>query len=159
MKLCIPSNETNGLASAVEPHFPAATHLYIFDTDTRQHTMLGGEQDGTQAQTPIDAVLCASINRPTLQNLLQQGIEVYGTGATTVDEAIAQFERGELVSVGMPAGGCGGKGGCGGNGACGGHGHEHGHEQPHEHGHEHGHDHGHGHGGCGGKGKGGCGCA
>lgn len=173
MKLCIPVQEANGLQSATEAHFPNASHLIVFDTETRAVTTIPVHEETEQESTPIDAVLCASINRMTLRNLLDQGIQVYGTGAEVVEEAVAQFERGELEAVGVAQGGGGGHGHeHGRGGCCGGHAHEEEHECCGGHGHDDpdheccggkGHDdpdheccggksHGHGHG------QGGCGC-
>ena len=188
MKLCIPAQEANGLQSATEAHFPHASHLIVFDTETRAVTTIPVHEETEQESTPIDAVLCASINRMTLRNLLDQGIQVYGTGAEVVEEAIAQFERGELEAVGV-AQGCGGHGHGhehGRGGCCGGHEHEEEHECCGGKGHDdpnheccggHGHDDDHeccggkghddpDHECCGGKGhghahkhgQGGCGC-
>ncbi len=186
MKLCIPTNEVNGLESVIEPHFPNASHLIVFDTETRQHNMISVHEDDGQENTAIDAVLCGSINRMVLRSLLDQGIEVYGTLAANALEAIGQFERGELDAVGVARNGsddpqhgdshacCGGHSHedsehecCGGKGhddpdheCCGGQGHD---DPDHECCGGNGHKHGHGHGGCGGhghrhRGEGGCGC-
>lgn len=159
MNLCIPVRSDDGLASEIEAHLPAAQSLLFFDTETRSHThvSLSEPEKNDDGKIPMDAVLCGSIDRNTLRHLIGHGINVYGTGAVTVAEAIAQFERGELVAASMPSGGCcGGHGhghhdhegdgaseshGCGGGcggGGCGGHGA----------GHEHGDDHGHAGGGC-----------
>lgn len=159
MKLCIPALEANGLQSATEAHFPNASHLIVFDTETRAVTTIPVHEESEQESTPIDAVLCASINRMTLRNLLDQGIQVYGTDAEVVEEAIAQFERGELEAVGV-AQGCGGHGhqhghGHGRGGCCGGHDHEEEHECCGGRGHDDDHEccggkgHSHGQGGCG----------
>jgi predicted Fe-Mo cluster-binding NifX family protein len=186
MKLCIPVSSPEGFDSAIEPHLPNAEHLVFFDTDSRsfESVCLREQSAGGAENIQIDAVLCGSINRITLRTLIGQGIAVYGTEAATVGEAIAQYERGELVAVGTDAGSCGGQGcassesGCHGSaGQCGGHGHDHADE--HHHGHRDGgccggHGHGdetdghacHG-GGCGGHadaegggvhGGDGCGC-
>ena len=163
MKLCIPVSGNDGFESEIEPNLPAAQHLLFFDTETRPHVHISlcKPEQGDDEQIRMDAVLCGSIDRGTLRHLIGHGIEVYGTSARTVAQAVAQFENGELSAVAMPAGGCcsgqghgrgehddtnksgsngehacgGGGGGCGGWG-CGGH----------EHGHEHGH---HGGGCCG----------
>ena len=164
MKLCIPAQEANGLQSATEAHFPNASHLIVFDTETRAVTSIPVHEDTEQESTSIDAVLCGSINRMTLRNLLDQGIQIFGTDAEVVSEAIAQFERGELEAVGV-AQGCGDHGhghehGHGRGGCCGGHDHGEDHECCGGHGHDdpdheccggkgHGHGHGHGQGGCG----------
>ncbi|MFZ4538870.1 NifB/NifX family molybdenum-iron cluster-binding protein [Propionivibrio sp.] len=168
MKLCIPSSEANGLESTFEPHFPQAKYFVIFDTESRLHTLIPVHEDSGQENTPIDAVLCGSINRMTLRNLIDRGIDVYGTTATGVTEAIAQFERGELEAVAVARGqGCGGHQHKADDKGCGGHGHEnpdheccggggHGHDKAE---HECCHGEGHEHGGCGGQGhrhQGGC---
>lgn len=167
MKLCIPAQEANGLQSATEPHFPNASHLIVFDTETRAVTTIPVHEETEQESTMIDAVLCTSINRMTLRNLLDQGIQVYGTDAEVIEEAIAQFERGELEVVGV-AQGCGGHG-HGRGGCCGGHEHEEEHECCGGSGHDDpdheccsGHGHDDDHECCGGKGhrhgQSGCGC-
>ena len=161
MKLCIPVAEPNGLASTIEPHLPQADYLLFFDTELRSCQSLSMRElsEGAVDEILMDAVLCGSINRITLKTLLEQGIAVYGTAATTAEQAIAQFENGELqaavlgggcVGHGHAEGGtcCSGQGeaahghGCGGgHGGCGGHGSGAGHS--------HGHSHAHGGGCCG----------
>lgn len=162
MKLCIPVAEPNGLASTIEPHLPQAGYLLFFDTELRSCQVLSMRElsEGTADGILMDAVLCGSINRITLKTLLEQGVAVYGTDATTAGRAIEQFENGELQAA-VLGGGCGGQGhvsaggaccsgkspatpgqGCGGgHGGCGGHGSDGGHA--------HGHSHAHGGGCCG----------
>lgn len=142
MKLCIPAQEADGLQSTTEAHFPNASHLIVFDTETRAITTIPVHEESEQEITPIDAVLCGSINRMTLRNLLDQGIQVYGSDAEVVADAIAQFERGELEAVGI-AQGCGGHShehGHGGGGCCGGHDHEEEHKCCSGHGHDDDHE-------------------
>ena len=158
MKLCIPVAEPNGLASTIEPHLPQAGYLLFFDTELRSCQTLSMRElsEGAEDGVFMDAVLCGSINRITLKTLLEQGVAVYGTDATTAEQAITQFENGELQAAVL--GGCGGHGhasaggsccsgqspaasghGCGGgHGGCGGHSSDHGH----------GHSHTHSGGGC-----------
>ncbi|MFT3849282.1 MAG: NifB/NifX family molybdenum-iron cluster-binding protein [Propionivibrio sp.] len=152
MKLCIPVKFPEGLDSQIEPHLPHAAFLAFFDTETRSvdAVSLREPKPGDERHMNFDAVLCGSISRVVLRTLAMQGVQVFGTAAQTVAEAVAQFENGELAAADAEAEGhqCSGQGNCGGNGGCGGgcHGHGEGHEA---HGHEHGH------GGCGG--QGGCG--
>ena len=164
MKLCIPVAAPNGLASMIEPHLPQAGYLLFFDTELRscEEVSMRELSEGAAEGIVMDAVLCGSINRITLKTLLEQGVAVYGTDAKTVEQAITQFENGELQPAAL-GGGCGGHGhahasgggrccsgespaagghGCGGGqGGCGGHGSDHGHG--------HGHSHAHGGGCCG----------
>ena len=162
MKLCIPVKFPDGPDSQIEPHLPHAAFLAFFDTETRSFdaVSLREPQPGDEQHMNFDAVLCGSISRVVLRTLATQGVQVFGTVAQTVAEAVAQFENGELVAADAAAddhqcsgkggcGGCGGSGGggCGGQGGCGGHGHSHDHEHPHESGEAHGGC------GCGGHGQ------
>ncbi len=101
MKLCIPVLDNTGLQAGMEPHFPQADTLLIFDTESRQHHYIdvNSSEELPAEQTLIDAVLCGSINRHTLRSLLDQGIQVFGTAAETAIEAITLFEQGELEAV------------------------------------------------------------
>ena len=118
MKLCIPVCHPNGLESVIEPHLPDAEHILLFDMDTRKYEQvsLRNQEEGASRSIQMDAVLCGSINRPTLRRLFEQGVKVYGIQTQTVAQAIAQFESGELEAVAEHAGGCGGQDGA--------HGHE-----------------------------------
>lgn len=153
MKLCLPVSAPDGLDSLIEAHLPSAEHLFIFDTQTRafEEIALRERSDDASPKPQFDAVLCSSIDRVTLRALLEHNIAVYGMDASTVAQAIAQFENGELEAVKSAGHGCGG--GCGGNAA-----HAHAHRDggcgcSGGHAHE---DHG-SCGGAGGCGGGGCG--
>lgn len=113
MKLCISVQENIGLQASLQPHFPQAELLLIFDTESRQHHYIdiNASEDIPEEQALIDAVLCGSINRHTLRSLIDQGIQVYGTAAETAIEAITQFENGELEAVTIA--GRHGRGNCG----------------------------------------------
>ena len=172
MKLCIPVKFPEGLDSQIEPHLPQAAFLAFFDTETRSvdAVSLREPKAGDEQHMNFDAVLCGSISRVVLRTLAMQGVQVFGTAATTVAEAVAQFENGELAAADAGEDGhqCSGQGGCGGSGGgggCGGgcHGHDkehgehaHGHGGCGGHGHHHDHEHGHRHEGS--EAHGGCGC-
>ena len=177
MKLCIPVKLPEGLDSQIEPHLPNAAFLTFFDTETRSvdAVSLREPKPGDEQHMNFDAVLCGSISRVVLRTLAMQGVQVFGTAATTVAEAVAQFENGELAAADADAGEhqCSGQGGCGGGGGGGGcSGGCHGHDDDHSehghggcgggggcggHGHHHEHDHEHPHH-EGGQAQGGCGC-
>ena len=160
MKLCIPVAAPNGLASMIEPHLPQAGYLLFFDTELRscEEVSMRELTEGAGEGIVMDAVLCGSINRITLKTLLEQGVAVYGTDAKSVEQAIAQFENGELQPA-VLGGGCGGHGHAhaGGGGRCcsgespaaGGHGCGGGQGGCGSHGGDHGHSHAHGGGCCG----------
>ena len=153
MKICIPVSGANGLASAVAAILPQTSCLHIHDLDAGAFEEIDlGERARQAAERPVvpdfDAVICASVDVRVFRALRQQGKQVYLTEATTVEQALAEFGRGEAFRVPDNAGGCGG--GCHGHG-----GDEHAHGACHGHAaQESGHSHG---GGCGGHGEGGCG--
>lgn len=167
MKLCIPVLAPNGLDSEIQPHLPDAEHLFFFDTETRdfQEISLRQQNPETQSVLQMDAILCGSLNRTTLQALTAQGIDIYGIATNSVVQAIAQFEDGQLEAFVAPSGdghahsGCSGgcghheqeEGHCGSGSGCGGHAHgqENGGCGGGCSGHSHGHEHGHAHSGCG----------
>ena len=134
MIVCIPLRAplADGERDApVEPHLPHARYLHLYDTEARSGRTLDLRDMGGQNESfRIEALLCTSLDRMTLRQLMQRGIRVYGTDAETLQVAVGQFERGELVAVegeSESESGCGG-GGCGKSGGCGGHGHGHAHE-------------------------------
>ena len=167
MKICFAVSSAEGLASRVDAIRPDVRYLLIFDQDTRTaiDIDLGSEAAQNAAASDFDALVCATITRPLFRALRQQGKAVYLTQAASVEAALAEFERGEMLLIPDEAGGCA-------HGGCGGHGHDHAHGEGgcgcHGDGDGaarggcggHGHDHAHGEGGCGGHahGEGGCGC-
>lgn len=126
MNLCIPLRApmADGATDAyVEPYFPRARYLYLYDTEsgggrTLDLTRLAEEDGGFR----VDVVLCTSLDRKTLRQLQARGIAVYGTEADTFRVALDQYLRGELIAAENEpeSSGCGG--GCGKSGGCGGHG-------------------------------------
>lgn len=110
MKLCIPVAAPNGLASMIEPHLPQATAISLTRAVCEKKCRCAELSEGAAEGIVMDAVLCGSINRITLKTLLEQkGVAVYGTDAKTVEQAITQFENGELQPAAL-GGGCGGHG-------------------------------------------------
>ena len=134
MKICFAVSAPEGLASHVDAIRPDLRYLLVFDQETRSAVEIDLSSPTVQgdAANDFDALVCASLTRPLFRALRQQGKAVYLTQAASVEAAVAEFERGEMMLIpDEAAGGCSG-------GGCGGHGHEH--------------EHGHGHGGC----QGGC---
>lgn len=132
MKICIPTNQANGLDSTIAPNFRAASTLLIFDSDTRDFLSIDSS-GGSCGATPrnIDAIIHAGgMGRGMFNNLRREGILVFNSNSATVGEALSEMLAGSLEAVEDVA--C-----CSdGDGA-----HEHGH-------HHHQHQHEHGNGGC-----------
>lgn len=159
MKLCIPVASLKGLSACPEAALPNIRYLHITDLESRQSEEI--DLDALTEDSPavaFDALACTSISRPVFRDLRQKGIQVFLTEAPNVQQALEEFEHGEMFLIpdsaaecggggcsghGDGAGGCHGSGGgCGGQGGGGGCGHGHG--DAHEHGGcgcaGHGHD-------------------
>lgn len=124
MKICIPVSSPDGLSSPVESILSQAKYLHIFDLEERtfEEIDVSALVSGSAPATEFDVVVCASINRAVFQAFRQQGKKVYLTESPTVEQAVEEFERGEMFLIPDVASGCGG-GGCHGHGV---HEHEHG---------------------------------
>lgn len=130
MKICIPVEQLNGLASKIFPSFREAPALMVIDS--LSHEFLGIDAStGACGATPthVDAIVCTGgIGRGLFNGLRSRGIRVFNTGAMSVADALSELAAGSLEEVSEVA-------------CCSGH-----------HEHDATHDHGEGHG-CGGSGR------
>ncbi|HUX64926.1 NifB/NifX family molybdenum-iron cluster-binding protein [Sulfuricella sp.] len=141
MKICLPVDQLNGLASEVFPNFRGAPALLVVDTETSGCQGIDSTSGACGAMPQhIDAIICAGgMGRGMFNGLRQRGVSVFNTGAITVAEALADLAAGRLEEV-VEVASCGD-----------------GSHQDHEGGHAHGEcgcgshgEHGHGeHAGCG----------
>lgn len=96
MKICIPTENDQGLDARVHGHFGSAPFFALADTDTDQVEMIAnrghrhrhGECSPASHLRPeeIDAVVCSGMGRRAFQSLRQAGIDVYLSDAGTVRE-------------------------------------------------------------------------
>lgn len=94
MKICIPTNDQNGLDSQVSAHFGRAPHLAVVDAASLAVEFLPRDVKGCRASESlrgrdVDAVLCHGMGQGALANLGAVGIPVYLTRARTVREVLA----------------------------------------------------------------------
>lgn len=125
MKICVPTQGSNGLQEAVYGHFGSAPCFTIVDTaDGSVHTVnnanlvhehgrcnpvaaLGGHQ--------VDVLVVQGIGGGAAARLAQMGIRILQGAVATVQDAVTAAQSGTLADVGA-AGTCGGHhhgGGCG----------------------------------------------
>ncbi|APE96170.1 NifB/NifX family molybdenum-iron cluster-binding protein [Halodesulfurarchaeum formicicum] len=144
MRVALPSTNRDERSAPVATHFGRTAVFTVINTETDEIELL--EHEGghghdsspppvTIANANVDVVIAGDIGRGAVSRLQDAGIEVFRGADGTVDEALTQWEAGELEAVDP--------------GDV--HGHDHGdHDHDHgdhEHGHGHGdHEHGHGHG-------------
>ena len=127
MLICVPVSEYRGLESPVHGHFGSAPCFVRVDAATLSVAPLpNGDREHVHGMcSPVralagaqpDAVLVGGLGPGALNGLRQAGIRVYRAPAGSVEQAVRQFNAGqleELVDVatcaghGAPAGGCAG---------------------------------------------------
>lgn len=89
MKICIPTEEENGLESLAYGHFGSAPFFLIYDTVTQSYEILdNGNANHEHGQCNpvfplvekgVEAVIVAGMGARALMNLLNMGIQVYRT--------------------------------------------------------------------------------
>lgn len=101
MKICLPVDQLNGLASEIAPNFRAAPALLLVDSETREFVNIdAGNGSCGATPTQIDAIICAGgIGRGMFNSLRHSGIRVFNSNALTVDEALREMAAGSLEEV------------------------------------------------------------
>ncbi|HMK60203.1 MAG TPA: NifB/NifX family molybdenum-iron cluster-binding protein [Dissulfurispiraceae bacterium] len=106
MKICFPTQNPEGVDSAVFNHFGSAPSFVVIDTDTKEVGVINnrdvhhvhGACNPMKALSgaKVDAIVVGGIGAGALNKLNQLGISVYRAMAPTVSENIALFERNSL---------------------------------------------------------------
>lgn len=119
MKLCFPSQQSEGTDGVPYGHFGSAPYFVIHDTDTGTTEIVDTDKGKTQhahgqcnpvgalAGHDVDALVVGGIGVRALMLLNQQGIRVYRAQAGTIQDNIEAASRGELTEM-EPAGACAG---------------------------------------------------
>ena len=141
MLFCVPSRDDGTLSAPLSKHFGRAPNYSVYDSDTAKITVIDndGQHHGGRrapptiiAETGADVLLCGNLGRKAVERFDAMDIEVYCGAEGTVEEAIEQFEAGDLEAATPDGPHCEGHSG-------GGHGygdHDHDNGQSHEHEHE-----------------------
>jgi predicted Fe-Mo cluster-binding NifX family protein len=124
MKICIPTEDDNGLDSRLYGHFGSAPYFALADTESGFVYIKanGGRQHPHGQCAPIeyvdvgrtDAVVCLGMGKRALASLESGGVAVLVTSEDTVRGVIAEAREGKLRNLTTEE-------------ACGGHGHSHRH--------------------------------
>lgn len=121
MKIGFPALEANGLQSRICGHFGRSPWFLVVDQATREVTTIEnankahahgecGPMDDI-AKAGATVLLCQGIGAGAISSLVESGVVVMHTDATTVEEALDNYEQGQLEMV-RPAGTCGCHGDC-----------------------------------------------
>jgi predicted Fe-Mo cluster-binding NifX family protein len=107
MRICIPTEDDEGLRAQVAGHLGRAPFLTLVDTESGVLTVVPNEphQDGqcrphaALAGQAVQAVVCAGVGRRALLTLESAGIRVLATRAGSVDEVLESLHAGTLRAM------------------------------------------------------------
>ena len=110
MKICIPTEEQNGLDSLAYGHFGSAPYFLIYDTVAKIYEVLNnneaehehGQCNPVQPliEKGVAAVIVAGMGARALMNLQSMGIAVYRTTETsTVKNIISQMDFNKMQEL------------------------------------------------------------
>lgn len=125
MKVCLPTQENNGVNSIVHDHFGSAQYFVVCDTETGEAKALDNRNQhhahGTCSplaalgSQPVDAVVVGGIGRRAIIGLNSSNIKVFRSKKGTIQDNIDALNSGELDEI-TPQNACGGHdnggGGC-----------------------------------------------
>lgn len=109
MRLCIPTETSDGKTANVYGHFGSAPYFTIYDTDkevfeivanSNQHHAHGMCQPmQLLSGMNIDAVVCQGMGTRAVQRLNAGGIKAYQAVAGSVEDVVSQFASGTLEEL------------------------------------------------------------
>ncbi|MFH2137283.1 MAG: NifB/NifX family molybdenum-iron cluster-binding protein [Candidatus Omnitrophota bacterium] len=109
MKICIPTENNEGLKSNVFAHFGSAPYFFIFDetdenfeiiNNANAHHAHGMCQPLSQISGKnINVVVCGGIGARAIQKLNNEGIKAYQASCGTVAEIIKEFKENKLEEI------------------------------------------------------------
>ncbi|HUT07462.1 MAG TPA: NifB/NifX family molybdenum-iron cluster-binding protein [Candidatus Latescibacteria bacterium] len=105
MRICFPTETNQGLSALLYGHFGSAPFFTLADTETgilevrdnqgQVHAHGACHPVGALEGLGIQAVVCGGMGLRALQKLEEAGIEVYRSGALTVEEALREIREGK----------------------------------------------------------------
>ena len=108
MKLCIPSMGNKGLDEAVGEHFGRVPNYTVFETETKEVTILdntsehmGGSGFPAEILTKagINTMLCGGLGRGAISMFEGAGVMVFVGATGTVQETIDMWKAGQLQAA------------------------------------------------------------
>ena len=111
MRICIPTENKEGLNAKVHGHFGSAQHFTIYDTEkdalniidnTNAHHSHGMcHPIGVLGTGSIDVVVCKGMGMRAVQKLNEANIKAYQADGDTVADVIKKFKNNELKEITM----------------------------------------------------------
>lgn len=109
MRICIPTEDKEGLNAKVYGHFGSAPYFTIYDTEkevfstvdnTNAHHSRGMcHPIGVLGVSSVDAVVCAGMGMRAVQKLNEANVKAYRAAGGTVAEIIKKYKNNELEEI------------------------------------------------------------
>ena len=109
MKICVPTENNEGLSAKVHGHFGSAQHFTIYDTETKTVNTIDNTNAhhshgmchpiGVLGTASIDVVVCQGMGMRAVQKLNEGGIKAYQAAGDIVADVIKKYENKELKEI------------------------------------------------------------
>lgn len=101
MKICLPTQTNLGLQSRIAPNFGTSPWLLVVESDSLEILAID-RTDVSQRDMPInmDLIACQGMSEQLFNTLHEQGVPIVSTLAQTVSAALADYEEGNLRTLG-----------------------------------------------------------
>jgi predicted Fe-Mo cluster-binding NifX family protein len=109
MRICIPTETTDGVGSVVYSHFGSAPFFAIYDTEQSRCYSVPNRNDHHDhgkcmpltalAGEKVDIVLCRGMGARAVQILNERSIRAYSAEGQTVSEMVANYQKGQCQEL------------------------------------------------------------
>ena len=109
MRICIPTENREGLNAKVHGHFGSAPYFTICDTEKNDVKIVNNTNAhhshgvchpiGVLGTLSIDAVVCQGMGMGAVQKLNEANVKVYRAAGETVGEIIKKYKADELEKI------------------------------------------------------------
>ncbi|MFA5146728.1 MAG: NifB/NifX family molybdenum-iron cluster-binding protein [Candidatus Omnitrophota bacterium] len=109
MRICVPTEDKEGLDGKVHGHFGSAKYFTIYDTEKKTLNVIDNTNAhhshgtchpiGVLGTASIDAVVCQGMGARAVQKLNESNIKAYQASGDTVADVVKKYERKELAEI------------------------------------------------------------
>jgi len=109
MRICIPTENREGLNARVHGHFGSAQYFTVYNTEKNNLDIIDNTNAhhshgmchpiGVLGTSSIDIVVCQGMGMRAVQKLNEAGIKAYQAAGSTVAEVIKRYRSNELKEI------------------------------------------------------------
>lgn len=109
MRICIPTENKEGLSAKIYEHFGSAPYFTIYDTEKETFKIVDNANAhhshgmcsplGVLGTSSIDVVVCRGMGMRAVQKLNEADIKAYRAVAGTISEIIKKYKDNELEEL------------------------------------------------------------